>query len=259
MALTQNSLTYYEILGVHPSASNKEIRKAYKELLRIVHPDVLGNPSDTSRFIEINEAFSVLSDDDRRRAYDEQLSDEQRAAAMRNRKRSRGCLGSLMLWLAVIALAAAAVWVSTNDYARQQIAQRFGIGQLEVTADPFSQGIATAIGCDDSMKLGLLSFYDGSNFYVDGIVASGLAESCNTHTLTVYISLDSSESGAYNAGDIVVCSSHMTGLSGSNNEVRFGPDSRCAIQGTSKMVALSDVRAKDVSSRVGGLAVELRD
>lgn len=62
---------YYEILGVSRTASDKEIKAAYRRLARKHHPDV--NPGDRSaeeRFKEIAEAFAVLSDKDKRATYD---------------------------------------------------------------------------------------------------------------------------------------------------------------------------------------------
>jgi len=62
---------YYEVLGVPRSASEDEIRKTYRKLARKYHPDV--NPNDKSaeeKFKEINEAYEVLSDADKRKRYD---------------------------------------------------------------------------------------------------------------------------------------------------------------------------------------------
>jgi DnaJ-class molecular chaperone len=62
---------YYKILGVQKSASADDIKKAYRKLARKYHPDV--NPGDKSaeaRFKEINEAYEVLSDPDKRHKYD---------------------------------------------------------------------------------------------------------------------------------------------------------------------------------------------
>ena len=63
---------YYEILGVDRKADQKEIRKAYRRLARQYHPDV--NPGDRStqeKFKEINEAYQVLSDPEKRQKYDQ--------------------------------------------------------------------------------------------------------------------------------------------------------------------------------------------
>ena len=63
---------YYKILGVDKTASDKEIKQAYRKLARQYHPDV--NPDDKSaeeKFKEINEAYEVLGDPDKRKKYDE--------------------------------------------------------------------------------------------------------------------------------------------------------------------------------------------
>src|SRR2546425_13103379 len=62
---------YYKILNVARGASADEIKKAFRKLARKYHPDV--NPGDKKseeKFKEINEAYEVLSDPDKRRKYD---------------------------------------------------------------------------------------------------------------------------------------------------------------------------------------------
>lgn len=61
---------YYKILGVSRDASEEEIKKAYRRLARKYHPDVNKSPDAEERFKEINEAYEVLSDPEKRRKYD---------------------------------------------------------------------------------------------------------------------------------------------------------------------------------------------
>ena len=65
---------YYKILGVDKQASADDIKKAYRRLARKYHPDVSKEPDAAERMSEINEANTVLSDPERRAAYD-QLGD----------------------------------------------------------------------------------------------------------------------------------------------------------------------------------------
>lgn len=61
---------YYEVLGVSRTASKEEIKRAFRSLARKYHPDVSQEADADERFKEINEAYTVLSDDQKRAAYD---------------------------------------------------------------------------------------------------------------------------------------------------------------------------------------------
>lgn len=61
---------YYEILGVERGANKDEVKKAFRGLARKYHPDVSKEPDAETKFKEINEAYEVLSDDEKRARYD---------------------------------------------------------------------------------------------------------------------------------------------------------------------------------------------
>ena len=61
---------YYKILKVDRYANQKTIKKAYKKLTLNYHPDVNNNEEDEKKFLSIKEAYSVLSDPDKRIKYD---------------------------------------------------------------------------------------------------------------------------------------------------------------------------------------------
>ncbi|EAW37085.1 DnaJ protein [Lyngbya sp. PCC 8106] len=64
--------THYGLLGLHPSASSIEIRRAYRELSKRYHPDTteLSKTVATAKFQHLNEAYATLSNPERRQAYD---------------------------------------------------------------------------------------------------------------------------------------------------------------------------------------------
>jgi curved DNA-binding protein CbpA len=70
--MNSNQQTYYDLLDVHPSASAIEIRRAYRELSKKYHPDttILTGAKATVKFQALNEAYAVVSNPERRLAYD---------------------------------------------------------------------------------------------------------------------------------------------------------------------------------------------
>ena len=61
---------YYEVLGVSKDANDKELKKAFRSLARKYHPDKNSDPGADEKFKEIQEAFAILSDSDKRTQYD---------------------------------------------------------------------------------------------------------------------------------------------------------------------------------------------
>ena len=68
----------YELLGVSPSANNAELRKAFRQLSKLLHPDTTSLPSDeaTSQFQKVCEAYDLLSDPVLRANYDLNIEKE---------------------------------------------------------------------------------------------------------------------------------------------------------------------------------------
>ncbi len=71
---------YYDILGVSKNASEEEIKNAFRRLANKYHPDKGGGPESEAKFKEINEAYQVLSDRQKRSTYDQFGSAEPSAA-----------------------------------------------------------------------------------------------------------------------------------------------------------------------------------
>ena len=66
---------FYKILGVERTADASEIKKAYRRLARKYHPDMNKAANSEEKFKEVNEAYEVLKDAEKRKAYDQFGSD----------------------------------------------------------------------------------------------------------------------------------------------------------------------------------------
>ena len=70
---------YYQTLGVKKNATEKEIKSAFRKLAREHHPDMNpDNPQAEARFKEVNEAYEVLGDPEKRKKYDQLGADWRR-------------------------------------------------------------------------------------------------------------------------------------------------------------------------------------
>lgn len=73
LGIRDEQKTYYDVLGVNPSASLNEIKDAFRKLARKYHPDMTADKNTAGRFKEINEAYQTLSDKAKREEYDSRL------------------------------------------------------------------------------------------------------------------------------------------------------------------------------------------
>lgn len=74
---------YYKLLGVSRNANTAELKKAYRKLSLKYHPDKNPDPEAASKFAEISNAYDVLSDDEKREAYNRGGEDAVRQAEQR--------------------------------------------------------------------------------------------------------------------------------------------------------------------------------
>ena len=76
MVNSKHVSNHYETLKVSPSASQAEIKQAYRRLVKLFHPDSNQETADNEQIIRINAAYEVLGDNQNRSNYDQQLQDD---------------------------------------------------------------------------------------------------------------------------------------------------------------------------------------
>lgn len=87
-------IDYYKVLGVSQTASEKDIKSAYRKLARKYHPDLNPNNAEAERkFKQVNEANEVLSDPEKRKKYDQYGKDWQHAEEFEKARKSRADQG----------------------------------------------------------------------------------------------------------------------------------------------------------------------
>ena len=69
--MAESKRDYYEVLGLNKNATDEEIKRAFRKLAKQYHPDVNKEPGAEEKFKEIGEAYSVLSDPNKRKQYDQ--------------------------------------------------------------------------------------------------------------------------------------------------------------------------------------------
>ncbi len=70
------SKTYYDILSLKATATFEEIKRAYRKKAMESHPDVNPAPGASDTFMQINEAYAILSDESKRKVYNQKLRDQ---------------------------------------------------------------------------------------------------------------------------------------------------------------------------------------
>lgn len=78
---------HYQTLNISPQATSREIKQAYRRLAKLFHPDSNSDTTNTDKIIQINAAYEILGDRDRRRTYDRQLQEAQYPSPFPNQEK----------------------------------------------------------------------------------------------------------------------------------------------------------------------------
>ncbi|MCC8145368.1 MAG: J domain-containing protein [Bacteroidales bacterium] len=166
-------IDYYKILGVNKSASQQDIKKAYKKLARKYHPDL--NPNDTSahqKFQEINEANEVLSDPEKRKKYDEYGENWKHAEQYEQARQQQGPRGDF----------------GGGGYSYEDFPGGFGgadFGGFGSNAGGFSDFFENLFGGGGRRSGGRTSSFKGQD--LSGEVRLNLREAAQTHKQTIHV------------------------------------------------------------------------
>jgi molecular chaperone DnaJ len=80
-------INHYKTLKISPTATQAEIKQAYRRLVKIFHPDSHSSKADHEEIVRLNAAYEILGDAQRRQSYDRQFSEQSRTAITSRTKR----------------------------------------------------------------------------------------------------------------------------------------------------------------------------
>ena len=132
---------YYEVLGVDRDADEEEIKRAYRRVAKECHPDVTqGDENATERFRRATEAYEVLSDRERRAAYDRDMRQQE---ALRQGRQDAGAVSTWEFFR----LAEEMIWNMFRELHGYPAWESFG-GHLEILLSPEEAFSGTRVSFD---------------------------------------------------------------------------------------------------------------
>lgn len=159
---------YYQILGVPRQADESEIKKAYRKLARQYHPDVNQAPDSEEKFKQVNEAYEVLKDPEKRQAYDRFGADWKHGQQFESAGAGAGGFGR-------------GAYSGESDFS-DFFESMFGGGFQQAGGSPFGHGPRAQVrprrGADHLLKLDITleEAYNGGSKTIQFARSSGSAE-----------------------------------------------------------------------------------